>query len=130
VTLLSSGLLQTLDIAGEDDIKVGTMDMLILILQERSQVLEEHIGSVITRLLSITSSYQNPPRVREKALHCLTLLPVKLRTEVVLPYRKQVVKKLTAALDDRRRAVRTEAVRCRTKWIDMDDVVSTDQDDD
>jgi DNA repair/transcription protein MET18/MMS19 len=130
VSSLSVLLLQTLDIAGEDDIKVGTMDMLILILQEQSQVLEEHIGSVITRLLSITSSYQNPPRVREKALHCLTLLPVKLRTEVVLPYRKQVVKKLTAALDDRRRAVRTEAVRCRTKWIDMDDVVSTDQDDD
>jgi DNA repair/transcription protein MET18/MMS19 len=130
VLALTALLLQTLDIDGEDDIKVGAIDMLTLILQERSQVLEEHFSSVITRLLSITSSYQNPPRVREKALQCLTLLPIKLRTEVVIPYRKQVIKKLTVAVDDRRRAVRAEAVRCRTKWIEMDDVGSADQDDD
>jgi DNA repair/transcription protein MET18/MMS19 len=130
VSSLGPLLLQTLDIEGEDDIKMGAIDMLTLILNEKGLVLEEHAGSIITRLLNMASQPKNPPRVRAKALQCLSLLPTKLRTELVIPYRKEVIKRLTSALDDRRRAVRAEAVRSRTKWIELDEVGSGDQDDD
>jgi DNA repair/transcription protein MET18/MMS19 len=130
ISSLSPLLLQTLDITGEYDIKIGTIEMLNLILKEKGQELEEHISSIVTRLLNLASSYNNPPRIRGNALQCLALLPAKLRLEVVIPYRKQVVKKLTDAVDDRRRTVRAEAVRCRTKWIELDDVGSGNQDED
>jgi len=42
--------------------------------------------------------------------------------ETVLPFRKQVAKRLMASLDDGKRAVRGEAVRCRAKWMGMDEV--------
>lgn len=130
VSSLAPLLLQTLDIAGEDDIKVGAIDQITSVLDNKATVLEEHVGSVITRLLNMSSTDKNPPRDRAKALQCLALVPARLRTEIVIPYRKQVIKRLTVALDDRRRAVRTEAVRCRTKWIEMDEVGAGDEDDD
>jgi len=130
ISSLSSLLLQTLDINGEDDIKVGAIEMLNLILQEKGQELEQHISSIITRLLNMASSNNNPPRIRGKALHCLALVPANLRLEIVIPYRKQVIKKLTSAVDDRRRTVRVEAVRCRTKWIELDEIGSGNQDED
>ena len=121
VSSLSPLLLQTLDIDGEQDIKAGTIETLNSILVENARVLEEHSGSLITRLLNISSAKSNSATVRSKALQCLTFVPAQLRMEVILPYRKQVVKKLTAALDDKRRAVRSEAVRCRSKWIELDE---------
>jgi DNA repair/transcription protein MET18/MMS19 len=127
---LSPLLLQTLDIVGEDDILCGTIDQLTQVLEKKGQVLEEHVGSVITRLLNLSSSYSHAARVRAKALQALTLVAASLRQEVVIPYRKQVVKKLTGALDDKKRSVRAEAVRCRTKWIELDEVGSGEQDDD
>jgi DNA repair/transcription protein MET18/MMS19 len=67
--------------------------------------------------------------VRAKALRCLTLAVVQLRRELVIPFRKQVIKRLTAPLDDKKRAVRLEAVRCRTKWIELDEAGDDDDDD-
>jgi DNA repair/transcription protein MET18/MMS19 len=121
VSSLSPLLLQTLDIEGEEDIKAGTIDTLNSILIENAKVLEEHAGSIITRLLNISSVNSVSPKIRAKALHSLAFIPAQLRMEVILPYRKQVVKKLTAALDDKRRIVRAEAVRCRSKWIELDE---------
>jgi DNA repair/transcription protein MET18/MMS19 len=130
VSSLAPILLQTLDIAGEDDIKVGAIDQITSVLDNKGQALEEHVGSVITRLLNMSTTDKNPPRVRAKALQCLALVPARLRTEIVIPYRKQVIKRLTVALDDRRRAVRAEAVRCRMKWFEIDEGESADPDDD
>ncbi|KAF2187104.1 MMS19 nucleotide excision repair protein-like protein [Zopfia rhizophila CBS 207.26] len=130
-------LLQSLDMKGEDLVKEAAIGTLTSILQERPKQIEEHAGSVISRLLNNSTpaaqtksvgglgkeTMQNtPPRVRATALRCLTLVPEKLRQEIVLPYRRQVVKKLTAALDDRKREVRGAAVRCRSRWMDVDEV--------
>lgn len=60
--------------------------------------------------------------MRAAALQCLALVPGQLRMETVLPFRKQVAKRLMASLDDGKRAVRGEAVRCRAKWMGMDEV--------
>jgi DNA repair/transcription protein MET18/MMS19 len=63
----------------------------------------------------------SPPAVRVAALKALTLVAEKFKQETVLPYRRQVVKKLVAALDDGKREVRSVAVRCRAKWLGVDD---------
>jgi DNA repair/transcription protein MET18/MMS19 len=120
-------LLQTLDIDGEDDVKAGTIDTLISILNANPKALEEHASSLITRLLKISAGDKNAPaRVRAEALKCLNLVSVRMRTEIIVPFMKQVVKRLVTALDDRKRNVRAEAVRCRAKWIDLDEAGDED----
>ncbi|KAF2099568.1 ARM repeat-containing protein [Rhizodiscina lignyota] len=114
-------LLQMLDLSGETDVKAAAIDILITVLVQQPEPLEEHASSVISRLLNATTADSNPPNVRSRALHCLALVPKKLKTEVVIPFRRQVVKRLTEALDDRKRAVRIEAVKCRSQWIELDE---------
>jgi DNA repair/transcription protein MET18/MMS19 len=123
-------LLQTLDITGEEDVKTGTVDTLSAVLLQSPKDIEEHAGSLISRLLNNSTSKSNPAQVRAKTLQCLALAPVALRTELVIPFRKQVVKKLTTALDDGRRAVRVEAVKCRAKWIELDEAGDGDEGED
>ena len=63
----------------------------------------------------------NSASVRARALLCLALVPKQLKREAVLPFRRQVVKKLSAVLDDKRRSVRAEAVKCRTAWLALEE---------
>ncbi|XPS93767.1 hypothetical protein M3J09_003108 [Ascochyta lentis] len=122
-------LLQSLDLKGIDMVKEATIETLCSTLVEKATVLEEHSGSLIGRLLAnatVNKESSVPPKVRAAALRCLTLVPEKFRQETVLPYRRQVVKKLTAALDDRKREVRSAAVKCRAKWLEMDEAGDED----
>jgi DNA repair/transcription protein MET18/MMS19 len=129
-------LLQSLDLRGEDLVKEAAIGTLTSIIQECPKTIEEHAGSLISRLLdnSIPQSTRasgaqassgdpipTPPRVRAASLRCLMLVPQMFRIEVVLPYRRQVIKRLTAALDDRKREVRSAAVRCRSTWLGIDE---------
>jgi DNA repair/transcription protein MET18/MMS19 len=59
--------------------------------------------------------------VRVKALQCLALVPQQLKRENLVPLRRQVVKRLVGSLDDGKREVRAEGVRCRSKWLGLDD---------
>ena len=113
--------LQTLDVQGEDEVKAGTIDTLISILNSNPKAIEEHCGSLISRLVNASAGKSSPPNIRVKALQCLSLVAVRLRTEIVVPFRKSVVKRLVAALDDGRRSVRAEAVRCRSEWLELDE---------
>jgi DNA repair/transcription protein MET18/MMS19 len=119
-------LLQTLDISGEEDVKAGTIETLSIVLAENPKLVEEHTSSLISRLLTCASSKTNSANVRAKALKCLALTVIRLRTELVIPFRKQVIKKLTVPLDDKKRVVRLEAVKCRTKWIELDEAGDDD----
>jgi DNA repair/transcription protein MET18/MMS19 len=122
-------LLQSLDLKGEDLVKEAAISTLTSTLSQNPTVVEEHAGSLVSRLLanSIRTKEANPPpKVRAAALRCLTLVPDKVKLEVVLPYKRQVCKKLTAALDDPKREVRSAAVRCRARWLE----VGEDEDDD
>ncbi|KAF2681883.1 ARM repeat-containing protein [Lentithecium fluviatile CBS 122367] len=117
-------LLQSLDLKGEDLVKEAAIATLTSTLVEKPAVVEEHVGSLVTRLLAnsvINKETRTPPKVRAAALRCLTLVPDKLKLEVVLPYRRQVCKKLTAALDDRKREVRSAAVKARARWLEVDE---------
>ncbi|KAF2627746.1 ARM repeat-containing protein [Macroventuria anomochaeta] len=122
-------LLQSLDLKGIDIVKEATIGTLASTLVEKPKILEEYSGSLISRLLAnatVSRDSPSPARVRVAALRCLTLVPEKFRQETVLPYRRQVVKKLTIALDDKKREVRSAAVKCRAKWLEIDEAGDDD----
>jgi DNA repair/transcription protein MET18/MMS19 len=123
VNQLSTLLLQSLDLKGVDTVKEAAIGTLMSTLIEKPQVLEEHANALISRLLTnaTTKGAASPPAVRVASLKALTLVADKFKQETVLPYRRQVVKKLIAALDDRKREVRSAAVKCRAKWLLVDE---------
>lgn len=124
VNQLVTLLLQSLDLKGIDVVKEATISTLASTVVEKPKILEEHSGSLISRLLAnatVSKDLPPPAKVRVAALRCLTLVPEKFGTETVLPYRRQVVKKLIAALDDKKREVRSAAVKCRAKWLEIDE---------
>ncbi|KAJ4296208.1 hypothetical protein N0V90_006253 [Kalmusia sp. IMI 367209] len=122
-------LLQSLDLQGEDFVKEAAIGTLGSTLLENPEVLSEHAGALISRLLAnsvVNKDVATPPKVRAAACRCLMLVPDKLKLEVILPYRRQVCKKLSAALDDRKREVRSAAVKCRARWLDVDEAGDDD----
>ena len=147
-------LMQSL--ALEDDaVKKESMRTLVSIVAEDSESLEQHISTLITRLLVVATGVPAPiaaaagtsgknfaaklsgmpviktskanatstpsdPQTRELALRVLESLVSNMKSETLMPYQKQVVNRLAAALDDKRRAVRAMAVRCRAAWVELD----------
>lgn len=123
-------LLQSLDLDGSYAVKEAALATITSTLREKPQVLEEHAGSLISRLLAnatrvVASNAHKPPArplpppsVRSASLKCLHLAAETLREETLARYRREVVRRLAGALDDGRRGVRSEAVRCRSRWLD------------
>ncbi|KAF8757616.1 RNAPII transcription regulator C-terminal [Rhizoctonia solani] len=76
--------------------------------------LAEHAGSLIKAALSNSQhSEAITPSIQVCALQLLAILPGALRYDILHPYKSEVIRKLGSALDDRKRAVRKEAVDCR-----------------
>ncbi|EME49247.1 hypothetical protein DOTSEDRAFT_163453 [Dothistroma septosporum NZE10] len=120
---LVPALLQSLDLneAADQEVKYPTLTVFESLLMHDPDVAAEHTASLITRLLNSTSSPGNVAQVRAKALQCLALVPKQLKLEAVIPYRRPVVKKLLGCLDDGKRNVRHEAVKCRTAWLALEE---------
>ena len=123
LSTLIAPLLQTLDLnePSDHDIKASALTIFESVLMHDPNLVSEHAASLITRLLKCTGGPGHSATVRAKSLQCLALVPKQLKREVVVPYRRQVVKKLMACLDDPKRDVRAEGVRCRTAWLGLDD---------
>ncbi|KAI7166187.1 ARM repeat-containing protein [Hortaea werneckii] len=148
-------LLQTLDLssssptssshqlAEESEVKRSALVIFESVLMHDPRLLEEHVSSLVGRLLGCSSS-ANPASstgagtkaragssaagegavtVRAKSLQCLALCPKQFRREKVIPFRREVVKQLLGCLDDGKRRVRAEAVRARTAWLGLDEGV-------
>lgn len=116
-------LLQILDLSDVDDqeVKASALTVFESVLMHDPSLVSEHTASLVTRLLNSSAGPINSPSVRSKALQCLALVPQQSKRESAIPYRRQVVKRLLACLDDPKRTVRAEAVRCRTAWLGLDD---------
>jgi DNA repair/transcription protein MET18/MMS19 len=84
------------------------------ILPNAQDLVVQHLGSFIHALLRLTQ-FQSA-NVRIQALHCLSCLAAKGKSEVLSPFKPSVVKELAIALDDKKRIVRKNAVDCREKW--------------
>lgn len=113
-------LLQSLDLAHQPAVKEAALGTLTSTLQEKPQLLEEHANALITRLLSCATG-SNTAAVKVASLRALTLVAEKWGRDVLLLYRRVVVRRLVGALDDGRREVRGVAVRCRARWLGVDD---------
>ena len=127
-------LLQSLDLP-ETNVKAATIETLSIILVESPEAVEEHMASLVTRLLkaaaaaaaaiddskSSSSSSNNSTRVRQSALRCLRLAPGKVKESKLLPLKGKVTWELRGCLDDRKRGVRKEAIECRAQWLGLDE---------
>ncbi|KAI9819508.1 MAG: hypothetical protein M1827_006956 [Pycnora praestabilis] len=118
-------LLQSLDLEEEPDVKGATIETLTVTVKEEAKVIDEHVGSLISRLLaSATNTKKNPPRIRHlslNALHLFALPKTTIPITTLLPYKRQVIKSLMVVLDDPKRNVRKAAVDCRSAWERIDD---------
>lgn len=124
---LVAPLLQTLDLRTDQPVKASSLLIFESLLMHSPILVAEHASSLITRLLNSTSTSSNTAHVRARALQCLALVPKQLKREVVLPYRRQIVKRLMAVLDDGKRSVRAEAVKARTAWLALEEADEEDE---
>jgi DNA repair/transcription protein MET18/MMS19 len=125
---LVAPLLQTLDLR-DTPVKASSLLIFESLLMHSPSLVAEHAASLITRLLNCTAAPANvnSADVRARALQCLALIPKQLKREAVVPFRRQIVKKLSAVLDDGKRRVRTEAVKCRTAWLGLEEAEDEDE---
>jgi DNA repair/transcription protein MET18/MMS19 len=132
---LVAPLLQTLDLR-DTPVKASSLAIFESLLMHSPSLVAEHAASLITRLLNCTAAPEsktkadvkgNSADVRARALQCLALVPKQLKREAVVPFRRQIVKKLSAVLDDGKRRVRSEAVKCRTAWLGLEEAEEEDE---
>ena len=101
----------------QESLPLGTENGKVKLEQQQQQQQQQHNINVS----------QASPKLRAAALQCLALMPSNLRGNVLIPFRRNVIKQLVAALDDRKRSVRVQAVRCKARWVELDE---PDDDDD
>ncbi|KAF3938488.1 hypothetical protein ABW19_dt0205283 [Dactylella cylindrospora] len=110
-------LLQSLDLQ-DPEIKTASIDTLSVTITEATELVSEHVSSLITRLIAASSpSEVNTVKVRIAALRCLSIFPSALGIGVVIPYKRQLMRALLKPVDDPKRSVRKEAVDCRARWF-------------
>ena len=56
-------------------------------------------------------------RIRCEALSCLRLIAERVAYVKVFPFKARVTRELVDLLDDHKRVVRREAVKCRNEWL-------------
>lgn len=72
---------------------------------------------IIESLVKLTS-YPHLMVVRETAIQCLATL-LELPHRRIYPFRREVLQAVTKALDDPKRRVREEAIKCRQAWTSI-----------
>jgi DNA repair/transcription protein MET18/MMS19 len=124
---LMSPLLLTLDIYSvaqlrpDEEVIYSTLTIFESVLMHDPSIASEHTVSLINRFLNCSEMQKYPAKIRAKALRCLALVPRQFKPESVVPYRRATVKKLLPCLDDSKRNVRAEAVKCRSAWLALDE---------
>ncbi|KAF6141738.1 hypothetical protein GIB67_027916, partial [Kingdonia uniflora] len=89
----------------------------ILMDENGREVIVEN-AHIITNLLAGLISYPHMMVVRETAIQCLIAV-TGLPHMRIYPVRMQVLQGLSKAIDDPKRTVRHEAVRCRQAWLEL-----------
>ncbi|KAM3860026.1 MMS19 nucleotide excision repair protein homolog [Diretmus argenteus] len=95
-------------------VQLSTLSCLQPILEDPPSVLIQQLEAVVTRLLAVTSSPEIKVRIASlRCIHALSRLP----EHEVLPFRARILRGLVKPLDDRKRLVRSEAVKARGEWF-------------
>ncbi|XP_059303179.1 MMS19 nucleotide excision repair protein homolog isoform X3 [Lycium ferocissimum] len=90
----------------------------ILTDKNGQEAIVENAPTVIGRLIELTSYPYMMQVIRETAIQCLGAMS-ELPHARIYPMRTQVLQAITKALDDPKRVVRLEAVKCRLAWASM-----------
>ncbi|MED6138517.1 hypothetical protein PIB30_074899 [Stylosanthes scabra] len=114
-------LLDCLSILTEDvqdkDILYGLLLLLSGILTNKNgkEAVNEN-AHIIVNCLARLADYPHKTLVRETAIQCLLAMS-ELPHVRIYPMRTQVLLSISKALDDKKRSVRREAIRCRHAWL-------------
>ncbi|KAL3417582.1 hypothetical protein PVAG01_10592 [Phlyctema vagabunda] len=124
------------DNPGDGDLtKNSCMDGLIRLIPEVPGVIEEHVDSIINRMIerahnTLAEPSDAPPDCRVQALDCLKILALTARPLIILQRKPRVMRELDTALDDVSRTVRRAAERTKMAWFNItEDDVKEDTDD-
>ncbi|CAK5283329.1 unnamed protein product [Mycena citricolor] len=108
-------LLRALAIS-DAQIRLGVLETLLVTAQKNS--LSEHAVSLTRHALeSVQLAQLHPPSTRIAALRLLAVLPSTVSYDVLHPVKSEVLRALSKALDDPKRAVRRQAVDTREVWF-------------
>ncbi|XP_047266096.1 MMS19 nucleotide excision repair protein homolog isoform X2 [Capsicum annuum] len=111
-------LLLSKDISHKDIIYSLLMVLSGILTDKTGQeAIAENAPMVIRRLIELTS-YSYLMAIRETAIQCLGAMS-ELPHVRIYPMRTQVLQAVTKALDDPKRVVRLEAVKCRLAWASI-----------
>lgn len=110
-------LLHSLATCNNDEILQSTLTTLSGVLDHNKDTVQEYIVTMATRLLSLVT--HTKMRIRIVVLKCLTSVSYYPSYQIV-PMKPQVIRKLRTVLDDKKRLVRKEAIRCSNAWYMMD----------
>lgn len=116
-------LVDSLSVLSEDVLHKDIVYSILLVLsgiltdKKRSEVVVENAHIIIRRLIALVS-YPHMMVIRETAIQCLTAMS-ELPHARMYPMRTQVLLSISKTLDDPKRAVRQEAVKCRQAWASI-----------
>ncbi|KAM7476006.1 hypothetical protein LguiB_023249 [Lonicera macranthoides] len=89
----------------------------ILMDKKGQEAVLENANIIIRRLIELIS-YPHMMLIRETAIQCLIAMS-ELPHATIYPMRTQVLLAISKSLDDPKRAVRQEGVRCRQAWSEL-----------
>lgn len=99
----------------EQSLKLSTLQTMYSLVLDAPEIISRQVTSLVPMLLGLTK-FQLSMKVRMEALKCLGALTT-LPHHVVYPYKTKVCKALADSVDDKKRLVRKEAVKCRNEWF-------------
>ncbi|KAJ2747601.1 hypothetical protein GGI20_000426 [Coemansia sp. BCRC 34301] len=104
------------------DLKAASIRTITLVILETPETLRDEITTSIIPLViasTIQSNAANTVDVRQAALGALSLIPEKYPYPVVHTTKRDVLRALACARDDRKRLVRQDAVKAFNKWFNL-----------
>jgi DNA repair/transcription protein MET18/MMS19 len=116
-------LLQSMEAFGSG-VKAASIEVLRAAIVESPSSVEGYLRSIIKRLYArihntLDQPSDTPSTVRVIALKCLGEIPGHVKIATALRYKAEVLRELEYALNDIKRSVREEAVRCRFAWFSL-----------
>ncbi|KAG7533324.1 MMS19 C-terminal [Arabidopsis thaliana x Arabidopsis arenosa] len=116
-------ILEGLSVLSLDSVEKETVFSLLLVLSgtltdtKGQQSTGDNAHIIIECLIRLTS-YPHLMVVRETAIQCLVAL-LELPHRRIYPFRREVLQAIEKSLDDPKRRVREEAIRCRQAWASI-----------
>ena len=95
-------------------IEAGLKTLETFILHSR-KVVEDNLSTITKNLIDLLS-FEMSPQVRVSSLECLEEIST-FPYHLLFPIKEEILDGIDISLDDRRRDVRSQAVRCKMFWV-------------